>query len=92
VQLGISSRGVGDMETTFHEGKEMYQVLPGFTFVTFDIVAEPSVQGSYLSLRENRNRLMKKVQRNAPKNIREEAEKELLDIFKSHLLGEYYAR
>lgn len=92
VQLGISSRGVGDMETMFHEGKELYQVLPGFTFVTFDIVAEPSVQDSYLSIRENRDRLMKKVQRNAPRNIREESEQELLEIFKAHLLGEFYAR
>jgi len=91
VQLGISSRGVGDMETTFHEGKELYQVLPGFTFVTFDIVAEPSVQGSYLSIRENRDRLLKKIRRNAPKNIREESERLLVETFKAHLLGEFYA-
>lgn len=91
VQLGISSRGVGDMETTFHEGKEFYEVLPGFTFVTFDIVAEPSVQNSYLSIRENRDRLLNKVRKNVPKNIREETERQLLDVFKAHLLGEFYA-
>jgi hypothetical protein len=89
VQLGISSRGVGDMETVFHEGKEVYQVMPGFTFVTFDIVAEPSVQGSYLSVRENRDRLLKKVQASAPKNIREEAEHALVEIFKTQLLGNF---
>jgi len=92
VQLGISSRGVGDMETTFHEGKEFYEVLPGFTFVTFDIVAEPSVQNSYLSIRENRDRLLKKVKNNTPKSIREEAEHQLIEVFKAHLLGEFYAR
>jgi hypothetical protein len=91
VQLGISSRGVGDMETTFHEGKELYQVLPGFTFVTFDIVAEPSVQGSYLSLRESRDRLLKKLKSTAPKNIREEAEQMLIESINLHLLGKFYA-
>jgi hypothetical protein len=59
VNIGISSRGVGDMESAVIEDKEYYKVLPGFTFVTFDIVAEPSVQGSYLSVMESRNRLLK---------------------------------
>jgi hypothetical protein len=59
VSIGISSRGVGDMETTVVEGQEYYKVMPGFTFVTFDIVAEPSVQGSFLSVMESRNRFNK---------------------------------
>tara|TARA_R100001244_G_scaffold25113_3_gene25531 strand:+ start:44781 stop:45458 length:678 start_codon:yes stop_codon:yes gene_type:complete len=50
VQIGISSRGVGDMETTMFENEEYYQVLPGYSFVTFDMVAEPSVHGSYMSV------------------------------------------
>lgn len=58
VCVGISSRGVGDMETTHFEGEEYYQVLPGYTFVTFDMVAEPSVHGSYMSVMESRNRLL----------------------------------
>jgi hypothetical protein len=87
VQLGISSRGVGDMETTIHEGKECYQVLPGFTFVTFDIVAEPSVQGSYLSIRENRDRVLRRLKQHAPKNIREEAEKQIVKQFAAMLAG-----
>jgi hypothetical protein len=91
VQLGISSRGVGDMETIIHEGNQVYQVLPGFTFVTFDIVAEPSVQGSYLSIRENRDRLLHKVSKEAPKNIREEAEHQMVEIFKATLAGKFYA-
>jgi hypothetical protein len=59
VNIGISSRGVGDMEATMVEGQEYYKVMPGFTFVTFDVVAEPSVQGSYLNVMESRNRLLK---------------------------------
>lgn len=62
VSIGISSRGVGDMEAVVVEGNEFYKVMPGFTFVTFDVVAEPSVHGSYLSVMESRNRLMKDKQ------------------------------
>ncbi len=60
INIGISSRGVGDMETTIYEGEEYYQVMPGYGFVTFDIVAEPSVHGSYMSVLENRDRLLQK--------------------------------
>jgi len=60
VNIGISSRGVGDMETTIYEGEEYYQVMPGYGFVTFDMVAEPSVHGSFMSVVENRNRLQEK--------------------------------
>jgi hypothetical protein len=48
VQVGISSRGVGDMEVTIDEGDDAYEVQPGFAFVTFDSVAEPSVKGTQL--------------------------------------------
>jgi hypothetical protein len=86
VQLGISSRGVGDMETTIREGEEFFRVLPGFTLITFDIVAEPSVKGSYLSIRESRDRLMRVLKSNTTKNIREEAEHKLLEMLKSKLI------
>jgi len=92
VQLGISSRGVGDMETTIHEGNEFYKVLPGFTFVTFDIVAEPSVQNSYLSIRESRDRLLKALKHTAPKNMRAIAEQKIIDNFEALLLGKYYVQ
>ena len=73
VNVGISSRGVGDMETTLHEGEEYYKVLPGYTFVTFDIVAEPSVHGSYMSVVESKNRLFKGV-----RNHRRDREKQIV--------------
>jgi len=57
VQVGISSRGVGDMEISMNEGEESYTVQPGFKFITFDAVAEPSVAGTQLKkLEESINR------------------------------------
>lgn len=53
IQVGISSRGVGDMEMTVHEGEEAYRVADGYNFVTFDVVAEPSVTGTQLMVMES---------------------------------------
>ena len=83
VMIGISSRGVGDMETSIYENEEYYQVLPGYTFVTFDIVAEPSVHGSYMSVMESRNRLVNKARSN-PKADRET---DILSEIRNHLKG-----
>lgn len=86
VNIGISSRGVGDMESTLYEGEEYYQVLPGYTFVTFDIVAEPSVNGSYMSVLESKNNLIAK-----PLNHRRKREEkvieEMRDFFKNVRTG-----
>lgn len=73
VNIGISSRGVGDMETTIHEGEEYYQVLPGYTFVTFDMVAEPSVHGSYMSVLESKDNISA-----GRRNYRQEREKQVV--------------
>jgi hypothetical protein len=48
VNTGISSRGVGDMEVRESGGQEFYEVLEGYSFVTWDAVAEPSVHGAQL--------------------------------------------
>jgi len=48
VRTGISSRGIGDMELMERNGSQLYRVLPGYQFVTWDVVADPSVQGAYL--------------------------------------------
>jgi len=81
VNIGISSRGVGDMETTMLEGQEFYKVLPGYTFVTFDVVAEPSVHGSYLSLKESQE----KMRRLQSVNMREQKEQKILKAVKDIL-------
>jgi hypothetical protein len=48
IQVGVSSRGVGDMEIVMHEGEDCYEVQPGYAIVTFDTVAEPSVRDAQL--------------------------------------------
>ncbi len=63
VRVGISSRGVGDMEIVEHNNKDMYQVLPGFTFVTWDVVAEPSVNGAVLNIQEGLQRRLMPIKK-----------------------------
>lgn len=60
VQIGISSRGVGDMEVKESKGRKLHYVQPGFRFITWDVVAEPSVSGAFLQLVEGRQRLMRR--------------------------------
>lgn len=56
VRVGISSRGVGDMEVAEQNGQEYYRVMPGYAFVTWDAVAEPSVNEAILSIQESLNK------------------------------------
>ena len=56
VRVGISSRGVGDMEVAEQGGHEIYRVMPGYSFVTWDAVAEPSVNGAILNIQEGLTR------------------------------------
>lgn len=58
IPVCISSRGVGDMEPIVTEnfGEEAYEVMPGYRFVTWDIVAEPSVSEAQLSVMESLQR------------------------------------
>lgn len=60
-RVGISSRGVGDMELVESNGREVYQVVPGYTFVTWDIVAEPSVSGAILNINEGLVKRLKPI-------------------------------
>jgi len=63
VRVGISSRGVGDMEVVESSGKELYKVMPGYTFVTWDAVAEPSVNGAILNIQEGLTRRLNPVKK-----------------------------
>jgi len=56
IQVGVSSRGVGDMDLTVKEGDEVYEVQDGYAIVTFDAVAEPSVSTAQLSVMESLTR------------------------------------
>lgn len=62
VRVGISSRGVGDMEVMEHNGHDVYRVMPGYAFVTWDVVAEPSVHGAILNIQEGLTRRIKPIQ------------------------------
>ena len=61
VRVGISSRGVGDMEVVENAGKELYRVMPGYAFVTWDAVAEPSVNGAILQIQEGLNKRLRPI-------------------------------
>lgn len=69
VTVSISSRGVGDMESCFNEGLEYNRVLPGFRFVTFDAVNEPSVQGTALSITESKKLALAESRKQLEKEI-----------------------
>lgn len=62
-RIGISSRGIGDMEIRDNGGQELYYVTEGYRFVTWDAVAEPSVTGAILHLVEGRLRPLRRVKR-----------------------------
>lgn len=79
VTVSISSRGVGDMETQLMEdGSELNMVCPGFRFVCFDAVNDPSVRGTSLSVVESK-------QRQTRLNNRRVAEKQLASAMKEFL-------
>jgi hypothetical protein len=61
VRVGISSRGVGDMEVAEQGGHEVYRVMPGYSFVTWDAVAEPSVNGAVLNIQEGLNKRIRPI-------------------------------
>lgn len=76
VTVSISSRGVGDMETSLMEdGTEINKVLPGFRFCFFDAVNQPSVLGTSLNVMESKIR----------KNNRLKLERSLISEFKKVL-------
>lgn len=56
VTVGISSRGAGDLEEIEMNGQVYQSVAPGYTLVTFDVVGEPSVGGSFLSVLESKQK------------------------------------
>ena len=63
IRVGISSRGVGDMEVVESGGQEKYKVMPGYSFVTWDAVAEPSVNGAILNIQEGLNNKLRPIRK-----------------------------
>lgn len=60
-QVGISSRGVGDMELQESNQKQRYIVQEGFQIITWDAVAEPSVKGALLNICEGKTKKTKPI-------------------------------
>lgn len=81
--LGVSSRGVGDMKTVFNEGRETYEVLPGYKIVTWDVVAEPSVTGCDLTVMESKQKEAKVIKESRHKK---HLEYQILQELKNSLL------
>jgi hypothetical protein len=81
VQVGVSSRGVGEMDLTMHEGEEAYEVQDGYALVTFDTVAEPSVSGTQLKVMEESLNRQKKM------NYREMRERLLIRELRKYLVS-----
>jgi hypothetical protein len=49
IKLGISSRGMGSVETVSEaDGEETTQVQPDFELIAFDFVSNPSTQGAFM--------------------------------------------
>lgn len=67
VRVGISSRGVGDMEVVESNGSQVYRVMPGYSFVTWDAVAEPSVSGAVLNIQESLGKRVRPIQKSRKK-------------------------
>ena len=84
VQVGISSRGVGDMEVRESGGEEFYEVLPGYAFVTWDAVAEPSVHGATLNVMEGLNRRTKSLRESRDRFSPEKYDQLLLAEIDAH--------
>jgi hypothetical protein len=55
---GACLRGLFE-EVVEHNGHEAYRVMPGYAFVTWDAVAEPSVSGAILNIQEGLNRRLR---------------------------------
>jgi hypothetical protein len=49
IKLGISSRGMGSVETVSEaDGEDLQQVQPDFELIAFDFVSNPSTQGAFM--------------------------------------------
>ncbi len=48
IKLGISSRGMGSVETVNEDGDQVTQVQPDFELIAFDFVSNPSTHGAFM--------------------------------------------
>ena len=48
IKLGISSRGMGSVETVNEDGDQVVKVQPDFERIAFDFVSNPSTHGAFM--------------------------------------------
>ena len=48
IKLGISSRGMGSVETVNEDGDQVVKVQPDFELIAFDFVSNPSTHGAFM--------------------------------------------
>ena len=48
IKLGISSRGMGSVETVSEAGSDAQEVQPDFELIAFDFVSNPSTHGAFM--------------------------------------------
>ena len=48
IKLGISSRGMGSVETVSEGGEQSQEVQPEFELIAFDFVSNPSTHGAFM--------------------------------------------
>ena len=48
IKLGISSRGMGSVETVSENGEQSQEVQPDFELIAFDFVSNPSTHGAFM--------------------------------------------
>ena len=48
IKLGISSRGMGSVETVTEDSAEAQEVQPDFELIAFDFVSNPSTHGAFM--------------------------------------------
>ena len=49
IKLGISSRGMGSVETVSEAGEQSQEVQPDFELIAFDFVSNPSTHGAFMA-------------------------------------------
>lgn len=70
VQVGISSRGAGQLTEQRVDGTPIILVNEGFRFITWDVVAKPSVSDAILQIAEGLNFTLKPITGQAPKLVK----------------------
>lgn len=71
VRIGVSSRGAGQLEQTKMSGMPVILVLEGFKFITWDIVAKPSVSDAIIQISEGLMHKLGPIQKSRTKLVKQ---------------------